>query len=214
MRSLTKYAPILAIFCTVTAIAAPDQTTPPPAANPPAAPPTMSLADMNVKSAAIQAQLEEDTQHVLHLKDIAKKKQDVIKLNCVNDRLVQINAQRNIADEANTQLQTALSKNSDDRQQLFEQLQGIGENVKRLREQANGCIGDQELFKQESGVEVHHPDLPDDPTTTPFGVEVEAPGYASPFQLKSNSTTVPMRSRWGVLPICVQQNELRDALDL
>jgi hypothetical protein len=142
----------------------------------------MSAADMNVKSAAIQAQLEEDTQYVLHLKDIAKKKKDVIKLNCVNDRIIQIKAQRNIADDTNTQLQGALAKNSDDRQQLFDQLNGVGTNVKQLREEANGCIGESELSKQESGVEVDHPDIPDDPTTVlPFGTQVEAPGYASPY---------------------------------
>jgi len=178
MRSLTKYAPILAIFCTVTALAAPDATAPAPA---PAAP-AMSIADMQTRAAAIQTQLEEDSQHVLHLKEVAKKQKDVIKLNCVNDRIVQIKAQRNIADDANTQLQAALSKGSDDRQQLFGQLSGIGENVKHLREQANTCIGETELFKQESGVEVYHPPIIDDPTSgAPFAPEVETPGYASPY---------------------------------
>jgi hypothetical protein len=184
MRSLTKYAPILAIFCTVTALAAPDAPAPAPAPAAPVAPvaPVMSIADMQTKSAAIQAQLEEDSQHVLHLKEVAKKQKDVIKLNCVNDRIIQIKAQRNIADDANTQLQAALSKGSDDRAQLFDQLNSIGENVKHLREQANSCIGETELFKQESGVEVHHPEIPDDPTAgAPFTFGVEAPGYASPY---------------------------------
>ena len=143
----------------------------------------MSAAEMNVKASAIQAQLSEDSQQVLNLKSIANKKKDVIKLNCVNDRIVQINAQRNIADDTFGQLQAALGKNSDDRQALFDQLRGIGDNVKGLREQAAGCIGDQELLKQESGVEVEHPDIPDDPTQTngAFGPEIEAPGYASAF---------------------------------
>ena len=42
-----------------------------------------------------------------------------------------------------------------------------------------------ELYKQESDVEVTHPDFPDDPTVDdPFFTEVEGvepPGYASPF---------------------------------
>jgi hypothetical protein len=186
MRSLTKFAPILAIFCTVTAIAAPEPATqaPPEPATPAASPPvkTMSVADMNVKSAAIQAQLEEDTEYVLHLKDIAKKQKDVIKLNCVNDRIIQIKAQRNIADETNTQLQGALAKTSDDRQQLFDQLNGVGTSVRQLREEASACIGESELSKQESGIEVNHPEIPDDPTVgLPFPVQVEPPGYASPY---------------------------------
>jgi hypothetical protein len=87
-------------------------------------------------------------------------------------------------DDTNAQLQVALSRNSDSRQQLYSDLQGIGANVKNLREQAAACIGEPELFKQESGVEVHHPDLPDDPTVEPpHGdfTNVEPPGYASPF---------------------------------
>jgi hypothetical protein len=187
MRVFTKYVPILAILGTVTVLsAAPDPSpTTPPAAASTAPTPVLSVADMVARSAAIQAQLEDDTQHVEHLKDVARKQKDVIKLNCVNDRLVQIKAQRNIADETNTQLQVALGKSSDDRQQLFVSLNGVGENVKHLREQAAACIGEPELFKQESGVEVHHPEIPDDPTGTvdpPFSApDVEPPGYASPF---------------------------------
>ena len=141
MRSLTKYAPILAIFCTVTALAAPDPTgsTPPAPASTLRDAAVMSAGDMNVKSAAIQAQLEEDSQHVLHLKEVAKKQKDVIKLNCVNDRIVEIKAQRNIADDTNNQLQAALSKNSDSRQQLFDQLQatsGIASSASASRRTA------------------------------------------------------------------------------
>jgi len=189
MRRIAKYAPILAIFSAVTALAGPDTTpvttTPTSDASATTAPkpvPMMSPAEMNVKASAIQAQLAEDSQQVLNFKSIANKKKDIIKLNCVNDRIVQINAQRNIADDTFGQLQAAIGKNSDDRQTLFDQLRGIGENVKGLREQASGCIGDQDLVKQESGVEVEHPEIIDDPTdSTPFQPEVEAPGYASAF---------------------------------
>ena len=54
--------------------------------------------------------------------------------------------------------------------------------MKALREQANSCIGEPELFKQESGVEVTHPEIVDDPTNG-INVEpgIEPPGYASPY---------------------------------
>lgn len=182
MRRLIRFVTVLAVFGMVTAIsAAPDSSTPPP---PPAAPahPPMSVGEMNVAAASIEARLEDDTQQVVHLQDVAKKQKDVIKLNCVNDRLVQIKAQRNIADDTRTQLMAALSKNSDDRITLYTTLDGVGQAVKDLLEQAKTCIGEPELYKQESGITVEHPPFPDDPTVTePTVFETEPPGYASPF---------------------------------
>jgi Spy/CpxP family protein refolding chaperone len=183
MRSLTKLLPPLAIFGMVTAISAAPDPTPAPQPSPPAAKaPTMSVAEMNAAAANIEARLEEDTQTVIHLQDIAKKQKDVIKLTCVNDRLVQVKAQRNIADEARTKLNVALSKGSDDRNDLYAQFNSVGEAVKDLREQAKACIGTPELYKQESGVVVDRPVIPDDPTITEPTIEVfEPPGYASPY---------------------------------
>lgn len=186
MHRLAKYVPILAIFGTVTAIsAAPETPTTPtaPTAPPPAAP-TLSVDDMRKGAETIEAELEDTNHYVLHLREVAKEKKDVIKLNCVNDRLIQLKAQRNIADNVNGQLQTALSVNSDERNQLYLQLTDVRNAVKDLREQANACIGEAELYKQESGVEVQHPELPEDPgNLDPFTPTegVEPPGYASPF---------------------------------
>lgn len=186
MQRLAKYLPLLAIFAT-TAISAQPESTPAPAA--PAAPapapaPTMSVAEMQQRSEAIKGELEETNRYVLHLREVAKAKKDVIKLNCVNDRLVQLKAQRNIADNTNGQLQAALTANSEERHSLFVQLTGTSNAVKDLREQATACIGEAELFKQESGAEVDHPEIPDDPgDLNPFvDLEIaEPPGYASPF---------------------------------
>ena len=67
----------------------------------------------------------------------------------------------------------------------LERRQRIAADVARHHQVARGCVGVPELTKQESGVEVHHPDFPDDPTTaTPFDdvvVDVDPPGYSSPY---------------------------------
>jgi len=141
----------------------------------------MTAADMKVKSEAIRTQITDDIRYVLHLKEVAKKKKDVIKLTCVNDRLVQLKAQQNIADGVGGELQGALERNSDERFNLYVQLDSTASEIKTLREQAAACIGEPELFKQESGVIVEKPEITDDPTVDPFGPEVEPPGYASPF---------------------------------
>ncbi|CAN5720979.1 hypothetical protein BH11MYX1_BH11MYX1_01000 [soil metagenome] len=177
MRRFAKFLPLLAVFGTVSAIAAPDA----PAGAAPAKP-SMSNVDMNISVAQIDTRLEADSQQMIHLQEVAKKQKDVIKLNCVNDRLVQAKAQRNIADDLHSQLTAAIQKNSDDREGLYRQYVATSEALKELREQAKACVGETELFKQESGVTVDAPLTPDDPTImSPSSDPVEPPGYASPF---------------------------------
>jgi len=149
---------------------------------PAAKPVTLSVADMTLKAAGLQSQIADDNRHVLYLKEQAKKAKDVIKLSCVNDKIVQLKAQMNIADQTNDQLQVALQKNSDDRSGLFTQLQSSADTVKRLREEAAACLGAPELYKQEAGTTYTGPVVPDDPTHSVFEVYTEPPGYASPYR--------------------------------
>lgn len=186
MLRLPKLLSVFAVFGMATAIsAAPDNAAPTPTDPSTATPPAkvLTVAEMNTSAANITVRLDDDLLQVQHLQDIAKKAKDVIKLNCVNDRLVQIKAQRNIADETHAQLMTALQKNSDDRIALYASLNGVAENVHTLHEQAKACIGEPDLLKQESGVTVEKPEIPDDPVVLepPLGYGIEPPGYASPW---------------------------------
>lgn len=189
MRALTKIVATLAFVGAVTVHA--QAPAPEPAADPapgPAAKTDLSVAEMQAGAIKIEAQLEEDSNYVLRLKEAARKQKDVIKLNCVNDRIIQVKAQRNIADSANQELLVALGRDSQDRHRVYATLVASGEGVRKLREEANACVGAPEMFKQESGVDVSHPYFPDDPVNdNPFdepvngGTEIEPPGYASPF---------------------------------
>jgi hypothetical protein len=181
MRRFAKLIPLLAVFVTVTALAAPDSQDP-VATGSASLKPTMSIVDMNISVAQIDTRIEVDGQQMIHLQEFAKKQKDVIKLNCVNDRLVQAKAQRNIADQLHVQLSAAIQKNSDDRAGLYQQYVATSEALKLLREEAKACVGEAELLKQESGVTVDAPFTPDDPTIiSPPTEVVEPPGYASPF---------------------------------
>jgi len=188
MKALRRLVPAMILLGTVTAIAQPDTTpAPAPTASAPTAPASaqLSLSEMRVRSESILAQIQEDYRYVLTLRERIRKKKDVIKLDCVNDRLVQLKAQMNIADKANQSLQPALEKDTTVARDLFGQLESTGASVKELREHANQCVGEPELFKQEAGLEITKPDLVDDPGTidpfVPEGAEVEPPGYASAF---------------------------------
>jgi hypothetical protein len=139
--------------------------------------PAVADQDYSVQASQIRQQIVNDGRYVLYLQAVARKQQDVIKLNCVNDKLILLKAEQNVADGANEQLQTPGS----DHTEAFAQLQRAGDNSHTLRQEAAACVGETELSKQESGGEFSHPDFLDDPTNIPFGEYVEPPVYASPF---------------------------------
>lgn len=147
----------------------------------------LSLPEMVARGESLEVQIKADMRHVLHLQTKARQEKDVIKLNCINDKLVQLKAQVNIFDSANALLKSALESGAtaDDRQSTFTEATQTGAAIKTLRAEADVCVGEPELFKQESSSEVKRPDIPDDPAgNDPFGPGgggFEAPAYASPF---------------------------------
>lgn len=177
---MQKLAKTLSMLCLLggAAVLRADTSAPPPK--------PLSVTDMTAKAAEIKTNITGDYQHILYIKEQAKKAKDVIKLSCVNDKLVQVKAQMNIADQANDSLQVSLQRGSDDRTGYFQTLTDSGNAVHVLREEAAACIGEPELYKQEAAASYTKPDVPDDPTNPPEGTVppgvFEPPGYASPYR--------------------------------
>ncbi|MBA3454753.1 MAG: hypothetical protein H0T42_16825 [Deltaproteobacteria bacterium] len=186
--SLTKYVGALAMFAAVTVHA---QTPPaPPPSDPPAAAVgasvNLSIPQMVEGVATLEIQIADDARKMFQLRDVARKDKDVVKLTCVNDRLVELKAQQNIYDQEKQQFSASTSaSNTAGAAPSYGVLRSTAEEIKKLRGATEACIGVPELYKQESDVDVSHPDFPDDPTTTdpfePTFEDVEPPGYASPF---------------------------------
>jgi len=147
---------------------------------------TLSNAEMAAKATGFQVQAKDDLQHVLHLQTIARKDKDVIKLNCINDKLVQLKAQLNILDSASSSLTATLSTpGHPDTQRSYGEVSSSGDSIRRIRSEADTCAGE-DLLRQESSSVVDAPDIVDDPTTwdpdwDPTNDDVEPPIYASPF---------------------------------
>ena len=146
----------------------------------------LSLPEMIARAETVEGQIKMDMRHVLHLQAKARQEKDVIKLNCINDKLVQLKAQVNIFDSANASLKAGLeiSSSADDKQAAFAEVTSTGDAIKNLRAEADICVGEPELYKQESSSDVKRPEIPDDPSATdPFGGAgtFEPPAYASPF---------------------------------
>jgi hypothetical protein len=162
---------------------------PVPGADPsarPAKPVKLSLPEMVSRADSLQAQIKGDVRHVLHLQAKTRKEKDVIKLNCINDKMVQLKAQVNIFDSAHNMLKAGLEAqaSAEDKQETFAEATATADAIKSLRAEADLCVGEPELYKQESSSDVKRPDILDDPTATdPFGPAsgFEPPAYASPF---------------------------------
>jgi hypothetical protein len=191
MSRFAKYLPALAIVGGFTLVGAQgtDPVPPPAPAASGSATATvnvnLSSADMSATIITTEKQIQDDGRHIMHLKDISTKQKDVIKLTCLNDKLIQYKAQVNIWDSSKGTYQVAATKSDADRQTAYASLMGTAAQIRELRDQANACVGEPELFKQEAGVEVNDPNFPDDPTADdpfqPDVTDIEPPGYASPF---------------------------------
>jgi hypothetical protein len=151
----------------------------------------LSLPEMVARAGTLEVQIKADLRHVLHLQAKARQAKDVIKLNCINDKLVQLKAQVNIFDSAHASLKAGLEDGGegaaagDARQASFGEVTEAGGAVKTLRAEADICVGEPELFKQESSADVLRPEIVDDPggfdPFDPSGGPFEPPAYASPY---------------------------------
>jgi hypothetical protein len=139
---------------------------------------TLSQAEIGTRVRTLHDQTRADARHIQHLQQIARNQKDVIKLNCVNDKLVQVKPQMNIADRGESDLESASDAT---RMAVFDQISQAAENVRRLREEADQCIGEPIQTGGDSSNSFTGPDMPDDPTKGFTGTEIEPPGYASPF---------------------------------
>jgi len=151
--------------------------------------PVLSPAEMRVKAEQMKKDNDEDLRHVLHLQALARKEKDVIKLTCINDKLIQLKAQRNLFDTAALQLDQQVSSGDDSPKVAYADLEKATFDIKKLRGEADGCAGELEMYKQESKTDVERPNL-DDPTDgDPFHPPelgdhppIDQPGFATPFK--------------------------------
>lgn len=142
----------------------------------------LSAEEISKKSTELQRQMDQDMVHVGRLQAKARKDKDVIKLNCVNDKMVQMKAMLNLADENRSQITDALTLGNGRAPDLFSTYSKTASDVKKLREDADVCVGVGVDSAGDAKLNVSNPAIPDDPTAgNPFDDGLEAPAYASPY---------------------------------
>lgn len=140
------------------------------------------------RSSAIVAKMRETLKEVLQKLTEAREQKDVVKLNCVNEKLTQVKGFIKIGEQADLALQEAVAKSdSGGADHEYTKVEIAGQRVAQLRADAEACIG-QTAFEGSSGqthVDVTEPaDLPSS-TTSPAPAAppvVVTPPPASPVQ--------------------------------
>ena len=147
---------------------------------------TLSPKEMQQQSEKLIDEMKKMLDRVITIQQVARKQKDVIRLNCVNDRLLQVKKLLNIADSARNDLVEAIAAEDErDRYHQYTKVTISHERVSGLRDEAEACVGEDLIFLGPTEVEVDKPPIVDDPTKTdPFslaGEPIERPAYATPF---------------------------------
>lgn|GEM_PF-4062251 len=154
-------------------------------------------AEMKQNARAVRARMQGTLAHAVKRQTAARMAKDVIKLNCVNNKLLQVKQLMNIADRAFTDMLEAIeAMDLDTAHGKYVTVLVSGEKVVTLQRETDGCIGAEITFLGPTKVDVTKPLIVDDPTKKkPFKIvytdgivdgtkilKIERAVYGTPFR--------------------------------
>jgi hypothetical protein len=142
----------------------------------------LTIAQLQAGAEELATQASTDLNHVNQLRLAAQRGQDPIKLDCVNDKLLQMKGERNLLDVSTGSVGDAVALvNEEKGNQAMKGARKVASKIHSLREAADACIGSNEVFYQgDTQVDWNGPET-DDPDGNGFDPSLEPPAYASPF---------------------------------
>jgi hypothetical protein len=147
---------------------------------------TLSPQDMITQAREYRAKAAEVLQRIEGQQEQAKKEKDIIRLNCLTDKLVQAKVNINIADTAIVSLEDAVRRR-DEGASLYEytRVTIVHQKAQVLENEAQQCVGEDLSFVGATRVDVEvDPSVRTDDPTAPggSGTPVDRPPVASSFQ--------------------------------
>jgi len=124
-------------------------------------------------------------QQVEGLAEAARKQKDVIRLNCVLDKLAQVKANLSIADSAFQTLQEVAARRDEGASvHEYTRITIVNQKVQVLGAEAQACVGEDLSYVGTTRVDVEVEGIPpEDPTQpTPTRPDITRPPSASPYQ--------------------------------
>lgn len=184
---------------------APPEASPGPSSNAPAQQPReLSPQEMIADAERLAAEIHAVRAEVVALQTEAREKKDMIRLDCIDDKLAQLDQLGLIVDAARSDLGAAVASGDlEGRIHHHGLVTQAREKATAVRQEADGCIGEEMRFPGNADIDVTDPGL-DDPTKhAPFeladkpmldkvvaepaepiweeDVVIERPGFATPF---------------------------------
>ena len=145
--------------------------------------PMLTPDEMITQSREYFKTMNDVLKRIQSLQDQAKQQKDIIRLNCVTDKLVQTKVNINIAEQSMAALQESIGRADEGgRTHEFTRLTIVNQKVTVLGAEAENCIGEDLSFVGATRVDVDvDPNIPrSDPTQPPApGIDIERPGEAS-----------------------------------
>lgn len=155
-----KTAPFILIFVGAQALAqsAPlPKPTPPPVSIAEEAQ-ALSNSEKTQRSAVAVTEMKKALKSVLSKLEEARRGKDVVKLNCVNERLTQIKGLLRISEQADVNMQEAMARN-ENADGEYSKVTIARQKITQLREEAEQCIGQLAFQTDEAmSVEVEEPE--------------------------------------------------------
>ncbi len=147
---------------------------------------TLTPQETLAQSKDYYKKMQDVQKRILSLQSKARHDKDVVKLNCVNDKLVQVKGHLVVTDQSMASMSSALARSDDAaRQHEFTRLTILYQKVVTLGTEAEQCIGEDVSYVGATRVDVEiDPSIPPgDPTQPPVPLvpPVERPPEASPF---------------------------------
>jgi hypothetical protein len=146
---------------------------------------SLNPSEISQQSADYMTKMKATELRASKLQDDARKKKDVVKLNCVADKVVQIKGHLAVADQTMAGLATAIARSDGgETQHEFTRITLIFQKVTVLGTEAENCIGEDAAYVGDTKVDVDiDPTIPsEDPTEPQLPLpDVSRPPEASPF---------------------------------
>ena len=146
---------------------------------------TLTPQETLAQSKDYYKKMQDVQKRILLLQAKAKKDKDVVKLNCVNDKLMQVRGHQVVTDQSMTTLNSAITRGDDNaRLHEFTRLSILYQKVVTLGTEAEQCIGEDVSYVGATRVDVEiDPNIPSaDPTQPDLPLpDVQRPPEASPF---------------------------------
>jgi hypothetical protein len=146
--------------------------------------PTLTPAEMVTQAQDYFKGMGDVIKRIGTLQDQAKREKDIIRLNCVTDKLVQARVNVNIAEQSMATMQESIARRDEGAQtHEFTRITIVNQKVTVLGAEAENCIGEDLSFVGATRVDVEvDPNIPQyDPTQpgSPF-IDITRPPEASP----------------------------------